>query len=720
VKKILIVFFLFLIPSGYAYGRTVIRADSIISSKEEEKITADGNVEFVKNNYKIISEKIFLNRRDKKISFGGKTKLMDATGNNVFAESGEMSDDASFGTFNDAGILLNSGVTIISPSIEKRNERYSIKRCKFYFCKENNLSMSDPYSVIKKNVKKLNRQPISLYSFKSTIDREKEKIYFNHVFVRFFNVPIFYLPYFSTSAGFRKNVSGLSTPKILNDGNYGFGVELPYNLFLLEDNLRIGVVPTVYAKRRNAALNNKISYRNNNFFTELNYAAVFDRRASKNLKNLRMETEETEGVGRNYRDYANFRAEHKISDKFFYFVDFRDAGDRYILRDYFGNYDEFLNSNFLLFRGFNEYDFIKFSGLRTATIREKTDEAVLDNPQYVANAEYFLNRKIYRGERKSFDFNFDGAANTVFDEDRNELDRLSTDFNFNYSQLLGDLFLEAGVDAYHDKYAYLLDKRGGLGDDGNRTITDINLNLDYNFHYKNFAATPIFQYYYNNNSKRSGIFTDKDSKNSIFNITNIFSGNRYSGYDLYETGSRVNYGLELSMLSSNYNFELTTAQGYRSNVDKSHPIENFGENFSDILGGFNIISLDNNFSLSYLNIIDKNSSEIVRQDFILDFLYKKLELEMGYALLDRIDEVGGGKISERQLNLLAKYELGGGFKIGLELNNDLEKKKMTVLKTNLIFEENCLALELSAKRYNYVDSVDQNGWNFNLSMRINN
>jgi LPS-assembly protein len=442
--------------------------------------------------------------------------------------------------------------------------------------------------------------------------------------------------------------------------------------------------------------------------------AALDNGASKNIKDSNNESEIKSGAYREYRNYLNLKARQKFDDKFFYFGDFHNISDRYFLRDYADNYDEYLNSNFTIFKGFFDYDFLKIGGLKTVIIREGNDRKELDNPDEVLNVEYFYNKKLYEGDNwGNLSLNIDSSLNNVFDDDRDEFDRLSTDVNINYSNLISDLLLDFNIDLYHDKYFYFIDKNYSSGGQ-NRTVIDFNLNLNYNLSFDYITIQPIFQYYYNNSSD-SRIFTDKDSKSSMLNITNIFSANRYNGYDLFEYGSRVNYGLELSTSIGNYGFEFVVAQGYKSDVNKDRPIENFEDNFSDILSGFNIVNADNSASFSFLNILNREDLSVERQDFILNLLYEKFELESDYALLNSKDN-----ITEEQLSFTTRYKLSRTLKIGLEMNNDLERKRVTSVKTNLIFEENCVRLELSARQHNYVDSNGQNNWSFNASLRIKN
>jgi LPS-assembly protein len=722
VAKLPAIFFVFMFSATVLAAddnKIIIKADTLSNSKEQNKVSASGNVEFIRNNYKIISENVVFNKNEKKISFIGKTKLFDTENNNVFADGGEVSDDIKTGVFNSAGIILNNGLFIIAPSINKDENKYFMKKCKFYFCKNKDLNISLPYKDIKKEAEKAGKQPISVYSLKSTLDKDKEKIYFNHMFVKFFNIPVFYLPYFATSAGFKDNISGISNPKVLSDGSYGFGLELPYNMYLFNDTLQLRLTPTLYFGHGNALFENRANYKKDDFFTLLHYIFAVDRGASKNIANINNVTEAEEGKFNNYRDYVNIKTQHKIDENFFYFADIFYTNDNYFPRDYLNNYDEFLNSNFLLYKGFESQNFLKIIGLKTDAIREKTNAKILDNPKEVANIKYFHPLSLYNGENKTLNLNLDSSFNTVFDRERNELDRFSMDINLNYNRLFGDFLLEFNIDIYQDSYIYFINKKSELTGDENRSIADFNINLNYNFHIGNVDVRPIFQYYYNN-SDENDLFVDKDSKNSVLSITNIFSGNRYGGIDLFEYGERINYGVEILASAGNYNFDLVTAQGYKNKLNQDYKIDYFEENFSDILNGLNINNDYGNISFGYLNVLDKTTLNIKQQNFLLNFLYEKLDFEISYIFLKHTDPVLLNKLTEHQLNVLTEYKINSNFRVRIELNEDLEREKIAFIETDLIFEKNCLEIDLAIKRYNYVGSENKRGWNFNASMRIKN
>ncbi|MDR0571435.1 MAG: LPS assembly protein LptD [Rickettsiales bacterium] len=720
-KRLLAIFFVFAFSTIVlaSDNKIVIKADSLSKSKKQNNVSASGNVEFIKDKYKIISEKVVFNKGEKKILFTGKTKLLDTENNNIFADSGEVSDDIESGVFNNAGIILNNGLFIIAPSINKDGNKYFLKKCKFYFCKNNDLNIDLPFDSIKKEADKISKQPISVYSLKSTMDKDKEKIHFNHMFVRLFNIPVFYLPRFSTSAGFKDNISGVSNPKILTDGSYGIGIELPYNLYLLGDKLRLKITPTFYFRHKNILLENNFNYKKDNFFTSLYYAFASDRGASKNITNINSITEIGEGKYNNYRDYINLKIQHKFNENFFYFSEMYYTNDSYFPRDYLNNYDNFLNSNFLLYKEFNSRNFLKVTGLKINTIRERADAKILDNPREVVNIKYFHPILLYGGENRTLNLNFDSSLNTVFDREKNEFDRFSININLNYSYLLNNLLMEYNVDLYQDNYMYFIDKKSELTGNENRSVLDFNVNLNYNLYAGSVNIRPIFQYYYNNSNKNN-LFIDKDSKNSTLSITNIFSGNRYGGLDLFEYGTRINYGVEMSAFIKNYNLSFMTAQGYKDKVNSDYKIDYFEENFSDILNELSIYDSYNDISFGYLNVLDKTTLRVKQQNFLLNFSRERLDFEISYIFLKHTDAVLLNRFAKHQLNLLAQYKINSDFRIGVDLNEDLERKKLAFIKTNLVFERNCLEIELAIGRYNYIGSNDKRGWNFNISMRIKN
>ena len=88
------------------------------------------------------------------------------------------------------------------------------------------------------------------------------------------------------------------------------------------------------------------------------------------------------------------------------------------------------------------------------------------------------------------------------------------------------------------------------------------------------------KFLYNSESLEKKV-PNEDSVPQGISFENIFSNNRFVGYDRQEFGNRITYGFETSLFN-NVSFGL--AQGYRDSIDKNKErLIGFDENISDII-----------------------------------------------------------------------------------------------------------------------------------------
>ena len=114
------------------------------------------------------------------------------------------------------------------------------------------------------------------------------------------------------------------------------------------------------------------------------------------------------------------------------------------------------------------------------------------------------------------------------------------------------------------------------------------------------VVEPIVMAVWSPNKKVNRDIPNEDSLDVIFDDVNLFSPNRYSGYDRVETGTHLNYGLKWSLYGPNNMFlSAMIGQSYRLREEESMTIGDIGFNkhLSDYVGYLNMDFKD--FGLGY-------------------------------------------------------------------------------------------------------------------------
>ena len=129
---------------------------------------------------------------------------------------------------------------------------------------------------------------------------------------------------------------------------------------------------------------------------------------------------------------------------------------------------------------------------------------------------------------------------------------------------------------------------------------------------------------------------NEDSRAVELEDDNVFALNRYPGYDRYEDGVRVTYGVDWRLNRPNWRVSATIGQSYRFTDDTSIVPDGTGlsAKFSDVVGRAevrfkDVVQLTERFQL------DKDTLQLRRNEFDMTIGSHKTYLEIGYIALNR-------------------------------------------------------------------------------------
>ena len=711
MKKTIFAIFYLLPLAVFAESKTVINADTLTSSRAKSEISAKGNVQLTRDKYKVFADEVVYDNAENKIYLKSKTKLVDTENNNIFADEGVITDDMTYGEFKNAGIILNNGISIVSPEIKKENnDKYSIGKSNYYFCPNKNLDIDLPYDEIVKEIKENKKQIFSISSKGSVIDKEKDKIYLKHAFINFFNIPIFYIPYISTSRPFYTKTSGFSSPSFNSSSEYGYSISIPYNLYL-NDKFSLSIEPEIF-QHGNFLLTNNFIYNGDNIDFSMDFYYAFDNDQSKDLLNDDYISEAQEGKYNTSRFFYSMSGNGFLGRNLFFNLDFNIVNDVYFLRDYYNNYDKFLQSDFDITKIYNN-SYISFNNAAFQEIREKQYSYTFENIYYVPNLEYYFKQDIFEGYGQAANFELLSNVKNIFNDDNDGFLNVSLAPKLNY-KFIDNFFnyFEINAALNFDSFNYLASSHFN---DEYRFNPELELKTIIPFYFDNFSIRAKIQYFlsdYNNVEVENF-----DSFDSELTINNLFSSNRHNGYNVIERGSRLNYGLEADWVNNFGRFNFSIAQGYRDDIDNEHKILNFEDELSNILLGF-YYNYDN-ITINYLSNINKTNYNIDRSELLIESYFKNLTFSGSYIKLLRYEDGGFEKyIREEQINFTLNYKFNRYIFTELTMNTNLEYDRITLFDIALGYEDECFRIQASFRKSSYIDSSNDDSTSFNLTLRL--
>ncbi len=222
------------------------------------------------------------------------------------------------------------------------------------------------------------------------------------------------------------------------------------------------------------------------------------------------------------------------------------------------------------------------------------------------------------------------------------------------------------------------------------------------------------------NTRPSDKIPNEDSNDLDFDDTNLFSENRFVGYDRFESGSRVNYGMQWSAYGKKGgSVSVLVGQSYRFSNRETFPIDSgLSEQASDYVG--RITLHPNSFiGLSYAFRLDRQNFGINRSNLSLgvgnalfranvSYLYLKSR-RSSYSDYDTREEITYTLTSHLTRYWMAKFYQrvnlsdGGG-----------------VLETggSLRYEDECFAIETGLEKEYTRDRDYENGLTFKLGLEF--
>ena len=195
---------------------------------------------------------------------------------------------------------------------------------------------------------------------------------------------------------------------------------------------------------------------------------------------------------------------------------------------------------------------------------------------------------------------------------------------------------------------------------------------------------------------------NEDSQDFVFNTTNLFSNNRFTGLDRVESGPRVNYGLRWGVYGQSAGkTTLTVGQSYRVKRDDTFA-QNSGleGNFSDVVAKLDA-SPGKYLTLVYRTRLSKDNLEpretevettLGNRAFRLNATYIFLDQSSNTQFFDR-EEIIFGASSQITKNWSARFGS----------RRDLKENETRSLAASIAYENECCVLSINGSRSFFED-----------------
>ncbi|UGY25612.1 LPS-assembly protein LptD [Bradyrhizobium septentrionale] len=203
-------------PKVLGGNHMLVQATEVDYDYNNSRISAVGNVQMFYNGTSVEADKVIYDQKTKRLHAEGNIRMTDAEGKITYANIMDLSDDYRDGFVDSLRVDTEDQTRMAATRADRSSGNYAVFDYGVYTacapCKD------DP------------RKP-PLWQVKGARiihDQTEKMLYFENAQLEFFGVPMAYLPYFSTPDPTVKRKSGFLMPGFTSYTAFGYGVEIPY------------------------------------------------------------------------------------------------------------------------------------------------------------------------------------------------------------------------------------------------------------------------------------------------------------------------------------------------------------------------------------------------------------------------------------------------------------------------------------------------------------
>jgi LPS-assembly protein len=570
-------------PTGQSAPLT-FQADEVEYDEEHSLTIAKGHVELSQGNQILLADVVSYNQRADTVTASGHVSLMSDDGQVVFADYMELRDSLNNAFAHDVRVLLNDRSRLVANAARRTNANHlDLRKVVYSPC---DLCASDP-----------SKPPAwQLRASQVTDDKELKRMEFRDAVMEIDGWPIFYTPYIVAPDPSVKRASGFLTPSIGNSTNLGYHIGIPYYL-VLGPSADMTIYPRFTTEAgQNLAVEYRQRFSNGEFagIGSIDYSNV-GFAADPNIKNSwRWHVDHT-GVWDLDDTYRTGFHLQRVSDQT-YLARFNFPSPilgTEVTRGYLEGFpdDGSLDVNTYVFQPL------------TPGLGDSTQPIVLP----VVNRDWRFKPDSVGGTLK-FNANLLDIVREAGTQtrrlsatagwDRTFRDGLGSEYKFQIN-LRGDAYSVTGLNnlsnpdlpsAYFSQNGMPPIQHVPYDFFATRVFPQMGLTWDYpvvrHGDAFDFLIQPTVATFVGPNGGNSHRIPNEDSLGYQFRDTDLFRADRLQGYDLLDTGQRVDYGLNLGAYDKNGgSYRMLIGQSYRAEPNPFVPPgSGMDQRLSDVVG----------------------------------------------------------------------------------------------------------------------------------------
>jgi LPS-assembly protein len=211
-------------PAAANTGQMLVQAVEVDYDYNNSRVSAVGHVQMFYNGTTLEADKVIYDQKTKRLHAEGNVRMTDADGKITYANLLDLSDDYRDGFVDSLRVDTEDATRMAASRADRSSGNFTVFENGVYTacapCKDN--PKKPPLWQVK--------------GARIIHDQTEKMLYFEDARLEFFGVPMAYLPYFSTPDPTVKRKTGFLMATPMQSSTFGYGVEIPFYWAIAPDH----------------------------------------------------------------------------------------------------------------------------------------------------------------------------------------------------------------------------------------------------------------------------------------------------------------------------------------------------------------------------------------------------------------------------------------------------------------------------------------------------
>ncbi|WP_257166951.1 LPS-assembly protein LptD [Bradyrhizobium sp. SRS-191] len=217
-------------------NQMLVQATTVEYDTNNSRVSAVGNVQLFYNGSSVEADRVIYDQKTKRLHAEGNIRMTDADGKITYANSLDLADDYRDGFVDSLRVETEDQTRMAATRADRTKGNTTVFENGVYTacapCRDN--PKKPPLWQVK--------------GARIIHDQTEKMLYFENAQLEFFGMPIAYMPYFSTPDPTVKRKSGFLMPGFSQATSYGIGVDMPY-YWAIEGSYDATFTPRITSKQ---------------------------------------------------------------------------------------------------------------------------------------------------------------------------------------------------------------------------------------------------------------------------------------------------------------------------------------------------------------------------------------------------------------------------------------------------------------------------------------